>query len=127
MATKLVKIISNQSGPFNVSNNLVDITLPAYLGACDLSDTCVELNLKMKNKDGSAINDLFDYGFNTNGRLDSTCLIKNVKFSSDKGGVLEEIAQPNVLHANLSPQGDRRPFPRARRLAARSDGRCGYD
>ena len=103
MATKLVKIISNQSGPFNVSNNLVDITLPSYLGACDLSDTCVELNLKMKKNDGTPINDLFDYGFNQKGRLDSTCLIKNVKFSSDKGGVLEEIAQPNVLHANLSP------------------------
>jgi len=103
MATKLVKIISNQSGPFNVSNNLVDITLPAYLGACDLSDTCVELNLKMKQSDGTAIDDLFDYGFAITGRLDSTCLIKNVKFSSDKGGVLEEIAQPNILHANLSP------------------------
>ena len=103
MATKLVKIISNQSGPFNVSNNLVDITLPAYLGACDLSDTCVELNLKMKQSDGTPINDLFDYGFSTQPPFDSTCLIKNVRFSNDKGGTLEEIAQPNVLHANLSP------------------------
>lgn len=103
MATKLVKIISNQSGPFTVNNNLVDITLPSYLGACDLSDTCVEIDLKLvKASDGSDV-PLFDYGFKNDPRLDSTCLIKNVKFSSDKGGVLEEIAQPNVLHANLSP------------------------
>ncbi len=104
MATKLVKIISNQSGPFTVNNNLVDITLPSYLGACDLSDTCVELDLKVvKASDGTDVSGLFDYGYNNDPRLDSTCLIKNVKFSSDKGGVLEEIAQPNVLHANLSP------------------------
>ena len=103
MATKLVKIISNQSGPFDVNNNLVDITLPSYLGACDLSDTCVELNLKLKKADGTAISDLFDYGFKNDPRLDSTCLVKNVRFASDKGGTLEEIAQPNVLHANLSP------------------------
>ena len=104
MATKLVKIISNQSGPFTVNNNLVDITLPSYLGACDLSDTCIELDLKVvKASDGSDVSGLFDYGFKNDPRLDSTCLIKNAKFSSDKGGVLEEIAQPNVLHANLSP------------------------
>lgn len=103
MATKLVKLVSDQASPFNVSNNIVDITLPSYLGACDLSQTCLVINLKLLDKSNNDALGLFDAGFKQKPNLDITSLIKNCKFSSQKGGIIEEIQAANVLHANVSP------------------------
>ena len=74
MSYKIVKFVSNQTGPFNTSVNTVDIELPGYVGYSDMMRTCILLNMKLV----SGANDLgvqFDAGFNEG--LDATCLIKN--------------------------------------------------
>lgn len=75
MATKLVKLVSDQASPFNVSNNIVDITLPSYLGACDLSQTCLVINLKLLGKSSGNAMGLFDAGFQQKPNLDITSII----------------------------------------------------
>lgn len=99
MATKIVKFVSNQTGPFTVSNNKVDITLPSYIGYCDMMRTCIVINMKMVTIAGADLG-LFDCGFNDG--LDASCLIKNCSISTDRSGVIEQIPQPNILSSNLS-------------------------
>lgn len=100
MATKILRVPSNQSGPFTVSNNKVDITIPEYMSYIDASQTCLILNLKMKNTAADAINaELYDGAFNDG--LDARCLFKTVSISSSKNGVLEQIPALNVLKANI--------------------------
>lgn len=98
MANKIIKFVSNQTGPFTVSNNKVDITLPAYVGYADMMRTCIVLNMKLLRDDLTDLG-LFDAGFNEG--LDATCLIKTCSISTDKSGVLEQIPQPNILLSNL--------------------------
>lgn len=100
MATKILRVPSNQSGPFTVSNNKVDITIPEYMSYIDASQTCLILNLKMKNTAADADNaELYDGAFNDG--LDARCLFKTVSISSSKNGVLEQIPALNVLKANI--------------------------
>lgn len=100
MATKILRVPSNQSGPFTVSNNKVDITIPEYMSYIDASQTCLILNLKMKNTAADAINaELYDGAFNDG--LDARCLFKTVSIYSSKNGVLEQIPALNVLKANI--------------------------
>eukprot|EP00729_Bicosta_minor_P029605 gene29605-31152_t len=94
MATKILRVPSNQSGPFTVSNNKVDITIPEYMSYIDASQTCLILNLKMKNTAADADNaELYDGAFNDG--LDARCLFKTVSISSSKNGVLEQIPALN--------------------------------
>lgn len=99
MATKILRVPSNQSGPYNVSNNKCDITIPAYMSYIDASQTCLILNLKMKNTAFPDNTELYDGAFNDG--LDARCLLKTVTISSSKNGVLEQIPALNVLKANI--------------------------
>lgn len=100
MATKILRLPSNQSGPFTTSNNKVDITIPEYMSYIDAAQSCVILNMKMKNTVAQADNAaLFDGAFNKG--LDARCLFKTVTISSSKNGVLEQIPALNVLKANI--------------------------
>lgn len=100
MATKILRVPPNQSGPFTVSNNKVDITIPEYMSYIDASQTCLILNLKMKNTGTDADNtELYDGAFNDG--LDARCLLKTVSISSSKNGILEQIPALNVLKANI--------------------------
>ena len=98
MPVKIIKLISDQSGPFSASNNKVDITVPSYIGYSDLSKTCVVVNLQLTNDAGVAIG-LFDAGFQ-NG-MDAGCLIKNCSISATNTGTIESIAAANVLTQNM--------------------------
>eukprot|EP00729_Bicosta_minor_P005951 gene5951-18216_t len=101
MATKVSKITSNQSGPFNATtNNTVDITLPSYLGMIDPTTTCIVLDIALLNKTDNSAVGLFDASFNDG--LDARCLLKNVSLSSDKNGIIEQIPAVNILTANMS-------------------------
>ena len=97
MATKILKLVSNQSGPFTVSNNKVDLTLPSYLSYIDATKTCIVLDLKLTS--AGADLGLYDAGFNDG--LDARCLLKNITISSSKNGVIEQIPACNVLYANI--------------------------
>jgi hypothetical protein len=98
MATKIIRFVSQQSGPFNASNNnKVDINIPSYVSYIDPTQSCITLNLKLLN--GTADLGLFDVGFNDG--LDARCLLKNITISSDKNGVIEQIPAANILYANI--------------------------
>lgn len=100
MATKVLKFVSNQSGPFNATtNNTVDITLPSYLGMIDPQNTCIVLNLQLNKTDGTPLG-MHDASFNDG--LDARCLLKNISLSSDKNGIIEQIPAVNILTANMS-------------------------
>ena len=94
MPVKVLKLISDQSGPFTSSNNKVDITVPSYIQYSDLSKTCVVINLELLKADGTPLG-LFDSGFESG--LDATCLIKNCSISSTNVGNIESVAAVNVL------------------------------
>lgn len=101
MATKIIRFVSSQSGPFNSkSNNKVDITIPSYVGYMDSTKSCLVLNLKLldSSSDNAPLG-LFNAGFNDG--LDARCLLKNITISSDKNGVIEQIPAANILYANL--------------------------
>lgn len=99
MATKILKIPSNQSGPFTSSNNKVDITIPDYMSYIDAMKTCVLINMKFVDGTGNPTGELFDGALNDG--LDIRCLLKTVTISSSKNGVLEQIPALNVLKMNL--------------------------
>lgn len=99
MATKILKIPSNQSGPFTSSNNKVDITIPEYMSYIDAMQTCIVLDMKSVDSTGNAAAELFDGALNDG--LDIRCLLKTVTISSSKNGVLEQIPALNVLKMNL--------------------------
>ena len=99
MATKILKIPSNQSGPFTSSNNKVDITIPDYMSYIDAMKTCVLINMKFVDGTGNPAGELFDGALNDG--LDIRCLLKTVTISSSKNGVLEQIPALNVLKMNL--------------------------
>ena len=99
MPVKVLKLISDQSGPFTSSNNKVDITVPSYIQYSDLSKTCVVINLELFRTDTKKLLGLFDSGFESG--LDATCLIKNCSISSTNVGNIESVAAVNVLTANM--------------------------
>ena len=99
MPVKVLKIISEQSGPFSRTNNKVDIKLPAYIGYSDLSKTCLVVKLKLTKSDGTDLG-LYDAVFNTG--LDASCLIKNCSIESSNSGMIESIPASNVLTTNLN-------------------------
>jgi hypothetical protein len=99
MSYKIVKFVSNQSGPFTKSANTVDLELPAYVGYCDMMRTSIVINMKLIDADGADLG-LYNAGFNEG--LDATCLIKNCSISTAKSGVIEQFPQPNILYSNLS-------------------------
>ena len=99
MPVKVLKLVSEQSGPFSRTNNKVDIKIPAYVGYSDLSKTCLVVNLKLTDNTGDPIG-LFDAAFNTG--LDASCLIKNCSIESSNSGMIESIPASNVLTTNLN-------------------------
>ena len=99
MPVKVLKLVSEQSGPFSRTNNKVDIKIPAYVGYSDLSKTCLVVKLKLTDNTGLPIG-LFDAAFNTG--LDASCLIKNCSIESSNSGMIESIPASNVLTTNLN-------------------------
>ena len=98
MATKIIRFVSQQSGPFNATtNNKVDVSIPSYVSYIDPTQSCITLNLKLLN--GTTDLGLFDAGFNDG--LDARSLLKNITISSDKNGVIEQIPAANILYANI--------------------------
>lgn len=98
MTTKILKFQSDQAGPFDVSNNKVDIVIPSYVNFCDLSRSCIILNMKLLKQDGTDLG-LQDASFNYG--LDASCMIKNCSMTSDIVGTIENIPALNILNANI--------------------------
>ena len=89
MTTKILRFQSDQAGPFNLENNKVDIVVPSYVGYCDLSRSCILLNLQLLKADGTVLG-LQDCSFNDG--LDASCMIKNCSITSDVVGTIEDIS-----------------------------------
>ena len=107
---KIVKLQSEQSGPFNSSKNLIDFDLmggrqydlrKAYVnmvGTMTQTDTTpgtgegvYNWEALWKDKDGN----------NTNYRFPNVALVKNARMTTDKTGTLEDIRRVDILRTQL--------------------------
>jgi len=99
MATKIIRLVSDQTGPWNPADNTVDITIPSYISYTDMTRSCIVLNMYLQKNDGTAkLGVVQDAAFN-NG-LDARALLKTVTVANDQG-VIEQIPAANVLYMNL--------------------------
>ena len=85
MATKIIRLVSDQTGPWNPAGNTVDITIPSYISYTDMTRSCIVLNMYLQKNDGTAkLGVVQDAAFN-NG-LDARALLKTVTVANDQGG-----------------------------------------
>lgn len=103
----IVKLQSREGGPFTISQNRVNLSIPAD-GVYDLDKSYVSLM--------SRINVVGDLGAvyavalrytHTDGTIAGfapppACMVKNSKLTSAKFGVLESIQRPDIYFSNLS-------------------------
>ena len=82
MATKIIRLVSDQTGPWNPADNTVDITIPSYISYTDMTRSCIVLNMYLQKNDGTAkLGVVQDAAFN-NG-LDARALLKTVTVAND--------------------------------------------
>ena len=107
---KIVKLQSEQSGPFNASRNLIDFDL---MGGrqYDLRNSYVNLVGTMTQTDVVPGTGEGVYNWHalwadkdnsvTNYRFPNVALVKNARMTCDKAGTLEDIRRVDVLRTHL--------------------------
>ena len=95
---KFVKIVSNNTGDWTTSRNRIDLTIPATLGMVNLERSYLMLETEIES-DLAVDNVCLGNGTDVY-RADA--LIKNIRASTDKHGVIEERNQHNILQTNLN-------------------------
>ena len=95
MSFKIFKYQQHEGGVFTKTNNLLNIQLPAMEGATSLSTAYLELEkVSFKDQTGLAVTDNVALGF-VNGEnavvYDSSAFIKNMKITSEKQPLIEEV------------------------------------
>lgn len=106
---KIIKIVSNQGGPFTQNQNLVDFDIQAD-GSYDLSDSYVNLYSTIKSTEpagqpaGAVYNcDLkINNDENKNESFYNVCFVKNASMSTQLKGRLEDINRVDILRQNLN-------------------------
>lgn len=95
MSTKLVKILQRESGPFNVSNNLLSIDMEP--GATDLSKSYIHMEVAF-TKDGLVPNDTYVRlgNYDTNSSYSTSACVKHASLRSDVVGLVEQQRFINV-------------------------------
>lgn len=105
MAYQQLKIMSQQSAPFNKQRNTCDIVIPSYLTSSDLSQSSILVDMDVVSnsnvsQSATQTNDgVFDFRFASN--FKPNVLVKNCKLVSESSGTLEERQANNVLQVNL--------------------------
>jgi hypothetical protein len=103
---QIIKLQSNQSGPFSNTKNLIDFTIPEG-GVYSLKDSYINLSMNVVSADTSgnpSIYNAFPYLDGLTGSLPvlpNACLVKNAHLASAKKGQLESIRRVDVLRGAL--------------------------
>ena len=103
---KIIKLQSNQSGPFTSKKNLIDFTLPEG-NVISLKDSYINLVMTVDTTetagDASVYNAFARLGGLTGAdpTIPNACLVKNAHFSSTQKGMLESIRRVDVLRGVL--------------------------
>ena len=93
-------IQANEAGQWNSSQNKITITIPPFDSVCDFSNSDVVLDLAVTVSATGADLGLYDVQFNN--QYDPRALIRTVRLVTNKGGIVEEIQNSNVLTQNLA-------------------------
>jgi len=92
-------IQANEAGPWNSNNRQINFTIPTNIDIVDLSQSALVLNVVLTNAATGANLGLYDAQFNN--LYDTRCLINSIKVTTNKGGLVEEYQNSNVLTQNL--------------------------
>ena len=91
-------IQANEAGEWNSSQNKITISIPTADAVCDFSNSDLVLDIAVQ-ANGANLG-LFDVQFNN--KYDPRALIRTVRLVTNKGGIVEEIQNSNVLTQNLA-------------------------
>ena len=107
MDTRIIRINSNQTGPYVNNNNVVSVTLDQNQ-VVDMSRSYLEIVMHVDSTDGEPAtgNGIYNfemvYGADPSNPIYNASLIKNCRIISSTQGILEEINDVNVLNANIN-------------------------
>jgi hypothetical protein len=94
---KLIQSI--ESGPWNSNNSQINFNIPPNMNMIDMSKSSIVLDVVVTVKATGANLGLYDVQFKN--QCDARCLINSLKITTNKGGLVEEIQNLNVLTQNL--------------------------
>ena len=100
----IIKLNSNQGGPFTATSNLVDFDIPA-VGSYDLSDSFVTINARIDTTEADDVIGIHNIPVKFNGSDNSffnVALVKNCSLRAGNVGMLEDIHRVDVLRQNLN-------------------------
>jgi len=92
-------IQANEAGSWTSNNRQTNFTIPPTIDIIDLSQSSLNLDIVIINKATGANLGLYDVQFNN--LYDARCLINSIKVTTNKGGLVEEFQNCNVLTQNL--------------------------
>ena len=104
---RIVKIPANQSAPYFVGSNRVNVTIPRN-NIVDMLHSFLELQVRVTTVDGDAgsgdglYNVNLFYGSDKTKPLYTAGLIRNCRLSTDQLGVIEETQNVNLLRSTLN-------------------------
>ena len=111
MTDKIIKLVSNQAGPFTATSNLVDIDIPAD-GSYDFSKSFINLYARINTTDANnggkvgiwipRVQANNDAGAAQDDHFYNVCFVKNASLSTQLKGRLEDINRVDILRQNLN-------------------------
>ena len=101
MSVQVLKYNSNESQTYNTTRNICSINIPQEVGVADFSSSYISLFTKINTL--NVLDEVADDAVRDVGLLydPPSSLIKNVKISCDKYGILEEIKNVNILNVSV--------------------------
>lgn len=106
-STRIIKIPANQSAPYLVGSNRVNVTIPKN-NIINMLQSYLEAQVRISTTDGDVgsgngtYNVNLHYGADTSKPLYTVGLVRNCRLSSDQMGILEETQNVNLLRTSLN-------------------------
>ena len=106
-STRIVKIPANQSAPYLVGSNRVNVTIPRN-NIINMLQSYLEAQIRLSTTDGdfgtgnATYNVNLYYGNDATLPLYTVGLVRNCRLSSDQMGILEETQNVNLLRTSLN-------------------------
>ena len=100
---RIIKLNSNQGGPFSDTSNLIDFDIPSN-GSYDFTDSFVTLNSRVTTTDTNPGIYNFQLVFNGDNSQNfyNVALVKNCSLRAGNAGILEDVSRVDVLRSNLN-------------------------
>jgi hypothetical protein len=92
-------IQANEAGAWTSNNRQINFTIPSNIDIVDLTQSALVLDIVITNRATGADLGLYDAQFRN--QYDARCLINSIKVTTNKGGLVEEYQNSNVLTQNL--------------------------